>query len=74
MIWSLIKLEDERQELIEVIGNLKAWQHSSIEDSQVIALSLTAHMMRLSALEEEILANRRKQHLEACAAGIKRSA
>lgn len=74
MIWSLAKLEDERQELIEVISNLKAWQHSPIEDSHVIALNLTAHMMRLSELEEEILTNRREQDLAACATIIRKSA
>jgi len=38
MIRTLAKLEDERRELLEVISSMKAWQRSSIEDSQVVAL------------------------------------
>lgn len=52
MIWSLARLVDERSELPDVISSMKAWQRSSIEDSQVVALGLTSYMMRLSALDE----------------------
>ncbi len=46
------KLEDERRGLPDVIRSMEAWQRSSIENCQVVALGLTAFMIRLSALDQ----------------------
>ena len=58
MTWNMAKLESERTELLDVIRDLRKWERFAIDDRQVIALSITAHMMRLSALEEEIATRR----------------
>lgn len=52
MTWNMAKLENERKELLDVVSDLRKWERSAIDDRQVIDLSITAHMMRLSALEE----------------------
>lgn len=54
MIWNFGKLKQDRLDLIEVIDNLKTWERFSIEDRHIIALQITAHMMRLSELDEEL--------------------
>ncbi|SCY69125.1 hypothetical protein [Rhizobium sp. NFACC06-2] len=54
MIWNLEKLEQERLDLIEVIDNLKRWERFSIDDRHIISLQITAHMMRLSELDEDL--------------------
>lgn len=54
MIFSIEKLEKERQDLIEVITGLENWKRFAIDDRSIIALHITSHMMRLSALDEEI--------------------
>ncbi|NSZ61077.1 hypothetical protein FY133_23880 (plasmid) [Agrobacterium tumefaciens] len=54
MIWNLEKLEQERLDLIEVIDNLKRWERFSIDDRHIISLQITAHMMRLSELDENL--------------------
>ncbi|TKV70411.1 hypothetical protein [Rhizobium sp. AU243] len=54
MIWNLEKLEQERLDLIEVIDNLKRWERFSIDDRQIISLQITAHMRRLSELDENL--------------------
>ncbi|UXU08172.1 hypothetical protein [Agrobacterium tumefaciens] len=55
MIWNLEKIEQERLDLIEVIDNLKRWERFSIDDRQhIISLQITAHMMRLSQLDEDL--------------------
>lgn len=54
MIWNLEKLEQERLDLIEVIDNLKRWERFSIDDRHIISLQITAHMMRLSQLDEDL--------------------
>lgn len=64
MIWSIDKLETERVELIEVIEGLRSWQRSGIDDWDVISLHITGHMMRLSALEEEISNARHRSKVE----------
>ncbi len=58
MTWSLEKLEQERLDLIEVIGSLRTWSRFSIDNRHLISRQITAHMMRLSELDEE-LARRR---------------
>ncbi|MBO9112402.1 MULTISPECIES: hypothetical protein [Rhizobium/Agrobacterium group] len=54
MIWNLEKFEEERLDLIEVIDNLKRWERFSIDDRHIISLQITAHMMRLSELDENL--------------------
>lgn len=58
MIWNLEKLQQERLDLIEVIDSLRRWERFAIDDRHVISLQITAHMMRLSELDEELTAVR----------------
>jgi len=62
MIWNLEKLQQERLELIEVIDNLKRWERFSIEDRPITSLQITAHMMRLSELDEDLANLRSEEH------------
>jgi hypothetical protein len=54
MICNIAKLEKEREDLIEVITGMERWRRFSIDDRNAIALHITSHMMRLSALDDEI--------------------
>jgi predicted mannosyl-3-phosphoglycerate phosphatase (HAD superfamily) len=63
MMWNLEKLEKERADLIEVISGLKNWQRFAIDDRNIIALQIAAHMMRLSDLDEEL--QKLHMHMEA---------
>lgn len=62
MIWNLEKLERERLDLIEVIDNLKRWERFSIDDRHIISLQITAHMMRLSEMDEDLAKLRGQEH------------
>ncbi|MFK0336989.1 hypothetical protein ACIQT7_06990 [Agrobacterium deltaense] len=62
MIWNLGKLEQERLDLIEVIDNLKRWERFSIDDRHIISLQITAHMLRLSELDENLAKLRGQEH------------
>lgn len=62
MIWNLGKLAQERLELIEVIDNLKRWERFSIKDRPIPSLQITAHMMRLSELDEDLAHLRSREH------------
>lgn len=62
MIWNLEKLERERLDLIEVIDNLKRWERFSIDDRHIISLQITAHMMRLSEMDEDLAQLRGEEH------------
>ncbi|UXT64191.1 hypothetical protein FY133_00835 [Agrobacterium tumefaciens] len=71
MIWNLEKLEQERLDLIEVIDNLKRWERFSIDDRHIISLQITAHMMRLSEMDEDLAKLRGQEHSNAdCLAAI----
>ncbi|MGV2053010.1 hypothetical protein ACQZ48_23385 [Agrobacterium sp. 22-209-1] len=71
MIWNLEKLEQERLDLIEVIDNLKRWERFSIDDRQIISLQITAHMLRLSELDEDLAQLRGQEHSNSdCLAAI----
>lgn len=71
MIWNLEKLERERLDLIEVIDNLKRWERFSIDDRHIISLQITAHMMRLSEMDEDLTNLRGQEHSNAdCLAAI----
>lgn len=65
MIWNLEKLEQERLDLIEVIDNLKRWERFSIDDRHIISLQITAHMMRLSEMDEDLAQLRGQDHSNA---------
>ncbi|QKJ92544.1 hypothetical protein [Agrobacterium pusense] len=65
MIWNLEKLEQERLDLIEVIDNLKRWERFSIDDRHIISLQITAHMMRLSEMDEDLAQLRGRDHSNA---------
>ncbi|TGR72562.1 hypothetical protein EN837_04255 [bacterium M00.F.Ca.ET.194.01.1.1] len=65
MIWNLEKLEQERLDLIEVIDNLKRWERFSIDDRHIISLQITAHMMRLSGMDEDLAQLRGQDHSNA---------
>lgn len=54
MICNISKLEKEREELLEVITGLENWRRYAIDDHSIISLHITSHMMRLTALDEEI--------------------
>lgn len=54
MLSNIGKLEKEREELLEVITGLESWRRYAIDDQSIISLHITSHMMRLSALDEEI--------------------
>lgn len=62
MIWNLEKLEKKRLDLIEVIDNLKRWERFSIDDRHIISLQITAHMMRLSEMDEDLAQLRGQEH------------
>ncbi|WP_454702308.1 hypothetical protein [Agrobacterium burrii] len=62
MIWNLDKLEQERHDLIEVIDNLKRWERFAIDDRHIISLQITAHMTRLSELDEDLARLRSREH------------
>ncbi|NSX84349.1 hypothetical protein G6L86_01975 [Agrobacterium tumefaciens] len=66
MIWNLEKLEQERLDLIEVIDNLKRWERFSIDDRHIISFHITAHMMRLSEMDEDLAQLRGQEHSNAC--------
>lgn len=71
MIWNLEKLERERLDLIEVIDNLKGWERFSIDDRHIISLQITAHMMRLSEMDEDLAKLRDQEYSNAdCLAAI----
>lgn len=71
MIWNLEKLEQERRDLIEVIDNLKRWERFSIDDRHIISLQITAHMMRLSEMDEDLAQLRDQEYSNAdCLAAI----
>ncbi|KAA3502778.1 hypothetical protein DXM27_07395 [Rhizobium rhizogenes] len=71
MIWKFEKLEQERLDLIEVIDNLKRWERFSIDDRHIISLQITAHMMRLSEMDEDLAKLRGQEDSNAdCLAAI----
>ncbi|MDR6192922.1 hypothetical protein QE372_005256 [Agrobacterium pusense] len=65
MIWNLERLEQERLDLIEVIDNLKRLERFSIDDRHIISLHITAHMMRLSEIDEDLPQLRGQDHSNA---------
>jgi hypothetical protein len=71
MIWNLEKLKQQRLDLIEVIDNLKRWERFSIDDRHIISLQITAHMLRLSELDDDLAQLRGQEHSNSdCLAAI----
>ena len=55
MLWNLEKLNQERIDLIEVIGALRRAERMATHDRATIFEEITAHMSRLSELDAERL-------------------